>query len=199
MNAQFVAGSAHPSIWSVTWRNGWYGCEVSDQAPLKDCTTPGFRQGPNDIDLGGRVSSTVWLPASVTVSPSTSDREFEKYLILNFHIPATSYSSVHLQATERLNILFRSANMVIVRFVPVYGGTGYNIVARNTQSGAVEGKCDTASYTCEISGLQAGSRFTLWLRACRRNGYRYCDLRALPFDMSTLPGGTFRYYTSICD
>ncbi len=121
------------------------------------------------------------------------------YLKVNFHIPETSYSSVHLQATERLNILFRSSNMVIVQFAPVNGSTAYNIVARNTKSGAVEGKCDTTSYTCEISGLQAGSWFTLWLRTCRRNGYRYCDLRALPFDMSTLPEGTFHFNTSIFD
>ncbi len=86
-----------------------------------------------------------------------------------------------------MTLIYRSMDRVFVQFIPVFGGTGYNIVARNTQYGPVEGNCDATSYTCNIGGLKPASLYTLWLRTCRRDGYRFCDLRAIPLDVYTLP------------
>ncbi len=87
VNAQFVAGSSnHPSTWTVT-RGSLLGCEVSDRARLKDCTTYGLRQGSNPIKLGGYAPGTSWWPKFINVHPLTSNREFwqlcSKQLIYN--------------------------------------------------------------------------------------------------------------------
>ncbi len=76
VNAQFVAGSStHPSTWTVT-RGSLLGCDVSDRARLKDCTTYGLRQGSNPIKLGGYAPGTSWWPKFINVHPLTSNREF---------------------------------------------------------------------------------------------------------------------------
>ncbi len=92
-----------------------------------------------------------------------------------------------LQVTERLNLIYRSVDRIVVGFVPTFGGSNYSMVARNAKYGYVEGKCETISYSCDIMGLQPANLYTLWLRTCRRNGYMYCDLRAIPLSVNTLP------------
>ncbi len=96
---------------------------------------------------------------------------------------------IHFKATDKLRLLFRSTSNIFVQFDPVFGGTEYSIAARNSQYGVVERDCDSITYICSIVGLKPASVYTLWLRTCRRDNYRFCDLRAIPLDVTTLPEG----------
>ncbi len=53
-------------------------------------------------------------------------------------------------ASERLTLVYRASTQLFIRFVPVFGATQYNIVARNTEAGPFKGTCHTSTYMCDI-------------------------------------------------
>ncbi len=49
-------------------------CEVSDYAPLKDCTSYGAHPGRNHFRIGGRRGITGWVPLNAYKNTLESDR-----------------------------------------------------------------------------------------------------------------------------
>ncbi len=196
VNAKFVPGAGdHPSTWSALGLGKTKGCRISDQAALKDCSTFFFKDSPKSLELGGDDNVVSWLPKIVNVPLLNSNRELQQFYFTQTTRSMIIHFSFLLQVTERLNLIYRSVDRIVVGFVPTFGGANYSMEARNAKYGYAEGKCETTSYSCEVMGLKPANLYTLCLRAYRRNGYMYCNLRAIPLSVSTLPEGKPRNST----
>ncbi len=76
VNVEFVAGSGkHPTLWEVQRENWQTACEVSDNAPLKDCTVYDLHPGRNLLRLGGYDGYIHWAPKPVYKNTLTSNRK----------------------------------------------------------------------------------------------------------------------------
>ncbi len=190
VNVQFVPGEGRvAAIWTVKRQDESFGCEVSNRAHLKDCTAYRIPQESSELHLGGYAHSTTWFSKIVHVTLLPFDREFRTNISRRTYKTLQTYPLFHSAATEGLILLFRSSTKMFVKFIPTYGATGYTILARSTQYGVLESDCDSTTYICYISGLTPASLYVLWLRTCHRKGYRFCELRAIPLEVYTLPDG----------
>ncbi len=86
VNVQFVAGEGGiPAVWTVKRQDESFGCEVSNRAHLKDCTTFQISPGSSELHLGGYAQSTTWFSKIVPVTLLALDRKFGKYCSIAFN------------------------------------------------------------------------------------------------------------------
>ncbi len=192
VNIAFVGGNGHhPSLWEVQREDWSIACSVRDNAPLRDCTENRARLGRNLFRIGGQSAIANWVPKSAYKSTLTTNRKcfFSHQFILGGYSLFLCPCFVCILASEGLTLVYRSPTRVVVRFVPTYNIEEYSIVARNTEVGPFQGTCDASTYICDITNLRPASVYILWLRTCKRSGFLYCDLLAIPFEVTTFPEG----------
>ncbi len=82
---------------------------------------------------------------------------------------------------------------ITVNYIADEGVSGSHMVVRHPKLGHFFGDCNAYSGTCSVHGLTSGTSYDVWVRTCRGERAKFCEVRAWPAKMATYPSSRFYF------